>query len=105
MSYYTYNGLKSRRISDWKAQGIILGKFNEWNDLYKWYIETDKCEACNITFESGRGTKTGQKKLGKCLDHCHSTNLPRQILCRSCNSSDRYINVLTSIFLMDLNKF
>ena len=104
-SYYTFNGLKQRRISDWKSQGIILGKFKNWDELYLWDINTNKCEACENDFEKGRGTKTGQRKMGKCLDHCHITNLPRQILCRSCNTSDRYINVLASKFLMDLNKF
>jgi rubredoxin len=104
-SYYTYNGLKLRRISDWKAQGIILGNFNSWDELYKWFINTERCEACGLKFEKGRGTKTGQKKIGKCLDHNHNTKLPRQILCRSCNTMDRYINVLASKFLMDLNNF
>ena len=72
-------GNKSRTISRWKFAGVIYGDFEE---LYYIYMNTLKCYACNKEFKNS---------YVRCLDHDHSTGLFRAIVCRGCNSNDRYI--------------
>ena len=99
------NGLKQRRISDWKAQGVICKINQTYEDLHNEYVNAIKCVACDVVFEKGRGTKTGQTKIGKCLDHNHTTGYMRQIICRSCNTSDRFESLYAYKFLIDINQF
>tara|TARA_R110000782_G_scaffold21284_1_gene57255 strand:+ start:7312 stop:7653 length:342 start_codon:yes stop_codon:yes gene_type:complete len=99
------NGLIQRRVSDWKRQGIILREDETWDIIHDTYKNTTNCCACDKDFVMGRGTSTGQGINGKCLDHDHFTGYYRQILCRSCNTRDRFINIYTYNFIQSLNDY
>jgi len=66
-------------IKQWKKIGVIYHNFDE---LYEVYIKTMNCEHCGKKFPN---------KFDRCLDHDHETGTFRKIVCRGCNSSDRYI--------------
>ena len=69
------NRLKTLRINNWKKRKVI----GDYEELYKKWENTDKCEICNYVFID---TKE------KCLDHDHITGLFRAILCRNCNNDN-----------------
>ena len=69
---------KSNRISNWKKMGVICDDFDE---LYERYLNTEFCEECKCKLTEDKiNTKTT-----RCLDHCHTTGLFRNILCNPCN--------------------
>jgi len=68
---------QSGRTKDWKRHGILI--YDE-DTLYRRYIQTDKCELCNVTLESG-----AKSKVRKCLDHDHLSGYPRFVCCNKCN--------------------
>ena len=72
----TEEGHKSRMISGWKSQGMILRDGDDWESVYYFYMATDNCEQCNKVF---------QKTRNKHLDHCHTTRFIRDVVCNSCN--------------------
>ena len=71
---------KSQIIHFWKKRGLI---YDDYDNLYEVYIKTMKCGHCNKEFKNSGD---------RCMDHNHSSGLFRKIVCRSCNSSDSYIN-------------
>jgi hypothetical protein len=73
----TENAIKTRRISHWKSRGLI----GDYNLIYDMYMNATNCECCNTIFKSD---------FYKCCDHCHITGEFRKILCRSCNTLDRW---------------
>ena len=75
--HQTENGKKSRRINTWKQIGVISENFDE---LYNKYINTTKCDNCDIELIHGN---FGNNK--KCLDHNHKTGQVRNVLCHCCN--------------------
>ena len=103
--YEVTNGLKSRRICDWKRQGIKCRDGEIYEDLHNIYHNAIYCEACKGVFEGGRGTNTGLTKMGKCLDHDHTTGYYRQIICRSCNTRDRYVKYYMCEWLNIINQY
>jgi hypothetical protein len=98
-------GLKKRRISDWKRQNIICRPGETYEDLHDIYHNAVKCESCKLLFEGGRGTNTGKLSVGKCLDHCHITGYYRQIICRSCNTGDRFVKFYICEWLDMIDQF
>ena len=78
----TPKGKKQDRISQWKFQGLI----GDYDKIYDKYLNTDKCEKCDITLE-GRGNNK------KCMDHNHITGEFRFILCSRCNMKSQTTKV------------
>lgn len=89
----TENGKKSRSKHNekkmWKSESQMLYK-SHWSRKKKYGIseeqfrqmleqQNNKCEICGIL-----DVDTG-KSL--CIDHCHSTNQIRGLLCNKCNSA------------------
>ena len=73
----TDNGKKYYRIGSWRKQGV---KSDDFDALYEKYINTTKCDKCNVELVAGN---YGANK--RCLDHNHETGEFRFILCNSCN--------------------
>ncbi len=79
---------KSKRISRWKARGIIC---DDWDALYERYLSTTHCEKCDVEL-TGSNPRT---RTSKCVDHDHSIKdreNVRGILCNACNLNDRCNN-------------
>ncbi len=72
-----YNKTKKYRIYDWKRQGIFID--NE-DAVYKRYIETKKCDLCNVELVDGN-----RKSNRKCLEHDHLSKCIRFVCCNKCN--------------------
>lgn len=75
----TDKGKKYRRIKNWKKQGII---HDDFDTIYDIYINTDKCDVCNVELTNGTG------KNCRNLDHNHETGEIRGIICKKCNITD-----------------
>ena len=75
---------KSKRIGQWKYNGILCF---DWNLLHDLFISTDKCEFCKIELTIDRYMTS----TTRCLDHDHNItdkfNI-RGVLCHSCNRKD-----------------
>ena len=74
----TEKGKKTHRITHWKSSGVIS---EDYDTLYDKYINTLNCEECGAEL-------TVDKKMTsttRCLDHCHTTGLFRNVLCNGCN--------------------
>tara|TARA_R110000851_G_C12908074_1_gene548935 strand:+ start:296 stop:820 length:525 start_codon:yes stop_codon:yes gene_type:complete len=69
---------KSYRISKWRRSGVIHHNFDE---LYEKFIQTEKCELCNVQLTVDKKTT----QTTRVLDHCHSSGLFRNVVCHSCN--------------------
>ena len=76
----TPSGKKSETISNWKTYGLID---DDYEGLYDKYLNTTECEICKYVFDNTNW---------KCMDHCHTTGLFRQILCFKCNVHDNWKN-------------
>lgn len=63
----------------WASRGIIPFPGQTYDDLYEIYKNTNECFYCGVSFEN----------IKKNLDHCHTTGLPRGVLCTSCNVTDK----------------
>lgn len=73
--------IKSRRISNWKFQGVIC---DDWNALHDKYVNTTNCEECDVELIFGN---YGSNK--KCLNHDRVTGEFRNVLCNLCNCRRR----------------
>ena len=72
----TESGKKSRKIADWKRQGMILPEGETWDSIYRKYLESTNCEQCNKVFKNSKDRH---------LDHCHTSGFIRNIVCCRCN--------------------
>ena len=77
----TEAGIKSHRIARWKHRGVTLQFHQDWDSIYRTYIECEYCDECEIKFKNS---------LNRHLDHCHETGYIRNIICNRCNQSRRY---------------
>ena len=81
----TPQGKKVRIITTWKQRGLKETK-EKIQELYEIYTTIKYCEACDIELtRTGKNTATDV-----CLDHCHTTGRFRLMLCRTCNTQDRW---------------
>ena len=69
----TPKGMKVRTCSSWKSQGLITDNIDE---IYDRYINSKNCECCGNEYKEYKD---------KHMDHCHTTGVFRNILCRRCN--------------------
>mgnify|MGYP003659814945 CR=1 FL=1 len=72
----TTKGMKNVKILGWKSNGVK----GDYDEIYDRYINTEICDNCGI--ELVEGNKLANRR---CMDHCHTTGLFRNILCHSCN--------------------
>jgi len=79
--YQSPAGIKSMRKKNWKRGGV---KWNDFDELYKRYINSERCETCGKEYTI---TKGGY--FDRCLEHNHETGEVRSICCNSCNSKMR----------------
>ena len=73
--YETEKGKKAYTKRNWKKRGLDMDTFYY---VYPIFLNAKNCERCGVEFE-GRGSNQ------KCMDHCHSTGMFRNIVCRNCN--------------------
>ena len=70
-------------IINWKKRGLIeLEGVYTYQSLFEYYISITHCEVCNKKFKDSHD---------RCLDHCHTTNIFRWVLCQSCNNKDYWM--------------
>ena len=73
-------------IKNWKRRGLIeLQGVYTYESLYEYYVSISHCEVCNKKFKNS---------FDKCLDHCHTTNIFRWVLCQSCNNHDKWMDLI-----------
>ena len=60
----------------WKSYGLVFENDLAFHVIYKRYIFATKCELCKEVFE---------KSIDRQMEHCHTTNKFRNIVCQSCN--------------------
>lgn len=60
-----------------RSKSKIYGVYRE--DIKDWFNENNKCEICKIEMVIGKSN------IGMCIDHNHSTNVFRGLLCKRCN--------------------
>lgn len=75
-------GKKISRKAAWKKRGVKFDNKEEFEAIYKIYLETEFCDFCNCKLHEGN---VGSGK--KTLDHDHTTGKFRNILCNKCNIS------------------
>jgi len=74
----TPKGKKSRKIRSWKSIGVIGNLSKIYDEIY---LPSTHCDICNTEYKS---------TFDRCLDHCHLSGEFRQMLCRACNTRDRW---------------
>ena len=80
------DNLDKMTIFNWKRRGLIeLEGVYSYESLYEYYLSINHCEVCETKFKNS---------FDKCLDHCHTTNIFRWVLCRNCNTQDNWENLI-----------
>jgi len=65
----------NRRATYYKPHEFMRRKFSLTEDQYNDLMKNESCKTC------------GEKMGKKCIDHCHSTNKIRGVLCNNCNTA------------------
>ncbi len=73
------NGKKISRIATWKRQRLIDIHNDNYEKIYKRWLDTTHCDLCNVELTED------QSNTQKEMEHCHTTRLFRNIVCRKCN--------------------
>ena len=82
------NNHKYYTIRNWIKSGLIeLEGVYTYESLYEYYLSISHCEVCDKKLKLN-----GFKQ--KCLDHCHTTNIFRWVLCNSCNTLDKWMDLI-----------
>jgi len=68
----TEKGRKSKTFSNWRNRGLK----DNFEDVYKIYMEAKECLICDKQFNN---------EILKCMNHCHETGYFLNVLCRDCN--------------------
>ncbi len=63
------------RAKYYKPHEVARRKFKLTEDQYNDLMKHENCQICNVEL-----TK-------KCIDHCHTTNKVRGVLCNNCNTA------------------
>ena len=64
-----------KRATYYKPHQYMRTKFKLTEDQYDDLMKNENCEICNV------------KLTKKCIDHCHSTEKIRGVLCNNCNTA------------------
>lgn len=72
----TPKGKKVNTKKQWARRGLDMDTFYY---VYPIYLKETNCQRCGIEFS---GKNDGK---GKCMDHCKTTGMFRNIVCRNCN--------------------
>ena len=76
--YNTVKGRKAYIKRNWKKRGLNMDTFYY---VYPIFLKATHCERCGVEFEDNKGRNQ------KCMDHCHSTGMFRNVVCRNCNAN------------------
>ena len=77
--YESDKGIKNRRIKNWKTSGLIDIDNDNYEKIYQRYMDTTNCDLCNVLLTEH---KNGNAKE---MEHDHTTQLFRNVVCRRCN--------------------
>ena len=82
----TPNGKKSQTLSSWKSIGLQESPEDLYR-IYELWQTQELCNACDCVL-----TRDGDRSsTDATMDHCHITHRFRHIICRSCNTQDRWM--------------
>ena len=64
----------------YKPHEFMRRKFKLTEDQYNDLMKNENCQTCGVKMEK------------KCIDHCHTTNKIRGVLCNNCNTALGLVN-------------
>jgi len=83
MKQYYIDNHEDLTIINWKKRGLIeLEGVYTYQSLFEYYISITHCEVCKTKYKDSND---------RCLDHSHTTNIFRWVLCRNCNRNDKWM--------------
>ncbi len=83
MKQYYIDNHEKFTIYNWIRRGLIeLEGVYTYESLYEYYLSINECEVCKTKFKDSHD---------RCLDHCHTNNIFRWVLCQSCNNKDYWM--------------
>ena len=94
------NPERYRRVkqkSAWKCKGVR----NVNDEMYDEWLNTEKCNICNIILTDDIRTTATRR----CLEHDHISRYKRFICCSSCNNKLMGRDILNGILLLELHRY
>ena len=98
----SYEKLKDDETFRKRRKFVMLKHYGikgDYEEIWRLYETTHKCESCNKDMINGRG------KDGKCVDHHHATGYFRHIICNSCNNFRAKQDRLHLSLLLDIHRY